>query len=126
MTKDWPHAWRELAFTLTAQVLTAVLVGVLLALWWDLRFALGFVFGMLLMASGHLLAARFGLRKSVQPIHVLALVFTSIAWRWLWVLAGLYIALRHWSLPPLAIIFGLIAAVIAAFVSGYYQARFEN
>lgn len=112
------QAWRELARALALQSAVAVLGALMLTVCWDKATGFAFLFGALLMVSAAAISARFGLRRVVSPQESLIAVLGSLVWKWLWVLAGLYIAFARWRLPELAVLGGVIAAQGAVLIAG--------
>ncbi|RMH92832.1 hypothetical protein EBB59_07665 [Lysobacter pythonis] len=83
-----------------------------------LRFGLGVFVGGLAVALGNWLAARIALAGGVAPANVvLVRWFAGIVVRWGVFLAVMVGAVAAWKLPPLALLIGVLAALVAYVVS---------
>jgi hypothetical protein len=119
------HAWRELKRVSLQLTAAGVLISVGLEFVSTRNVAVAFAVGYFLVVSAFLISARFGLRQTASPFASLFWVLTSIGWRWLWILAGLWIALVRWQLPGLALVCGVIAAQTLHLVARYRAAQAE-
>lgn len=93
-------------------VLAAVVAGFMAAQ--GLRFALGVFVGGLAVALGNALASRVALVEGVAPANIVLLRwFAGILIRWsvfLLVMTGAVVA---WKMPPLALLAGVLVALVA-------------
>ena len=112
------QAWRELARTVAWQSAVAILGALVLTVWRDKATGFAFFYGALLIVSAGAISARFALRRVASPQESLIAVLASLVWKWLWVLAGLYVAFARWHLPELAVLGGVIAAQAAMLAAG--------
>lgn len=115
------QAWRELARAVAWQSTVAILGALVLTAWWNKATGFAFLYGALLMVSAGAISARFGLRRVSSPQESLIAVLASLVWKWLWVLAGLYVAFARWRLPELAVLGGVIAAQAATLAAGLHR-----
>jgi hypothetical protein len=109
--------WRSLLKT-TAVQLGVGGFGALLMVLISVQAAGAYLFGVCLVASSTVFSARFALRKTTSPIASVAAVLSAIAWKWLWVFAGLYLAFARWQLPGLALILGILTALLVPIAVG--------
>jgi hypothetical protein len=112
------RAWRELARLVSFQCAAGLVGAVIAGFWHGVWVGGAFFYGAALLASANLLSARFGLRKVSSPVASLGAVLGGIAWKWLWLVAGVYLAFSRWHLAELAVVLGLITAQLAAIVAG--------
>ncbi len=83
-----------------------------------LRFGLGVLVGGVAIVLGSLLAARIALTDGVAPANVvLVRWFAGVVIRWGVFLAVMIGAVAAWKLPPLALLIGVLAALVAYVVS---------
>ena len=83
-----------------------------------LRFGLGVAVGGIAIVLGSLLASRIALADGVAPANVvLVRWFAGIVIRWGVFLAVMIGAVAVWKLPPLALLLGVLAALVAYVVS---------
>jgi hypothetical protein len=107
---------QQLQKSLRAQLLVAA-VGALCGLMWSTTVALGFLLGALAFASAQFFSARYGLRSTPSPVGVLLLIVVSVMVRWGWVALVCVLAMKQLSLPPLAVVVGLISAIATSQVA---------
>lgn len=82
------------------------------------RAALAAATGGAALVAGHLVAALLALGGGIVPARVaFARLLLGIAGKWLVVVAVLAIALGAWRLPPLPMLAGLVAGLLAYFIS---------
>jgi hypothetical protein len=112
------RAWREVAHLVSFQCAAGVVGAVFAGFWQGYWQGVAFFFGAVLLASATLLSARFGLRRVSSPVASLGAVLSGVAWKWLWILAGVVLAFSRWHLPEFALLLGLITAELAALVAG--------
>lgn len=99
-----------------AVALVAVAAGLLAPS--GLRFGLGVLVGGVAIVLGSLLAARIALTEGVAPANVvLVRWFAGLVIRWGVFLAVMIGAVAVWKLPPLALLIGVLAALVAYVVS---------
>ena len=113
-------AWRELLRSAGVQVAVAAAGAAILVLVFDRYRALAFALGVILITSGTLFSARFGLRRAATPAGAMAYVLGSLAWKWLWIVAGLYLAIVRWGLEPIWVIIGIVFAQAANIFVGIW------
>jgi hypothetical protein len=118
------QAWRDVKRLLIVQVWIALIGLLLFGLGVRWISGLAFAVGVVLITSGTLLSARFGLRRATEPAIAMAFVISSLAWKWLWIVAGLFIAIKRLNLPPIWLVAGVIAAQLANIVQGIVARRF--
>ncbi|MDO5610927.1 MAG: hypothetical protein Q4G62_09210 [Pseudomonadota bacterium] len=83
-----------------------------------LRFGLGVLVGGVAVVLGSLLAARIALTEGVAPANVvLVRWFAGVVIRWGVFLVVMIGAVAVWKLPPLALLIGVLAALVAYVVS---------
>lgn len=117
-------AGRRLALrTVTLQV-AVTLVTALVALLYGRDAALGVLSGGGVLALGSLLAAWKGLAGGVASAGgALWRLLVALALKWMVVVAGFYLAIAMWQLPPLAVIAGAVIAALAVVANMSWQAR---
>ena len=82
------------------------------------RAALAAATGGAALVAGHLVVAMVALGGGIVPARVaFARLLLGIAGKWLVVVAVLAIALGAWRLPPLPMLAGLVAGLLAYFIS---------
>jgi hypothetical protein len=114
------RGWRELVQSAGVQIAIAAAGALILGMVFDLARALAFAFGVMLITSGTLFSARFGLRRAATPAAAMAYVLGSLAWKWLWIVAGLYLAMVRWGLEPIWVIIGIVFAQAANICVGIW------
>jgi hypothetical protein len=114
------RVWRELLRSIGMQIAVAAAGAAILVLIFDFHRALSFAFGVMLITTGTLFSARFGLRRAATPATAMAFVVGSLAWKWLWIVAGLYLAIVRWGLEPIWVIFGIVLAQAANICAGIW------
>jgi hypothetical protein len=110
--------WRDLAAAARLQVWTAVVGALALIILMDQSAGFAFSYGVILITSGTLLSARFGLRVGANPVAGLIFVLSSLAWKWLWILAGFYIAILRLELPAVWLVLGVVLAQLVGIYAG--------
>jgi hypothetical protein len=100
------------------------LVAALVALLHGRDAALGVLSGGGVLALGSLLAAWKGLAGGVASAGgALWRLLVALALKWMVVVAGFYLAIAVWQLPPLAVIAGAVIAALAVVANMSWQAR---
>ena len=83
----------------------------------DARAAAGAAVGGLAMAAGHALAAAVSFAGGIQPAGMaFARLLLGALGKWLLTLAIVALALEVWRLPPLPVVVGVTAGVLAYLV----------
>lgn len=91
------------------------------------RAALAAVTGGAALVLGHLVAATLALGGGIQPARAAyARLLLGIAGKWLVVLAVLAVASGAWRLPPLPMLGGLVAGLLAYYVALNFGNRNER
>jgi len=81
------------------------------------RSAAGAAAGGLAMVAGHALAAAVSFGGGIQPARLaFARLLLGVMGKWLVAMAGVGLALEVWRLPPLPVVVGLVAGVMAYLV----------
>ncbi|HSR65994.1 MAG TPA: hypothetical protein VLM17_10400 [Xanthomonadaceae bacterium] len=81
------------------------------------RSAAGAAVGGLAMAAGHALAARVSFAGGIQPARMaFARLLLGVMGKWLVALGVVALALEAWRLPPLPVVAGLVAGLLAYLV----------
>jgi hypothetical protein len=112
------QAWRTLIQISVRQVLGASLLAMLIWGLVDLQHGLAVLSGALILLSGTLVAARWGLRRSNSPEASVAWVLAAIAWKWMWVVAGLALAIIKLQLPGIGLVAGIVGAQLFGIIAG--------
>ena len=87
------------------------------------RAALAAATGGAALVAGHLVATTLALGGGIQPARVaFARLLLGIAGKWLVVVAVLAVALGAWRLPPLPMLAGLVAGLLAYHASLHFAA----
>ena len=82
------------------------------------RAALAAAVGGAALVAGHLVAAALALGGGIQPARIaFGRLLLGVAGKWLVVMAVLAIALGAWRLPPLPMLAGLVAGLLAYFIA---------
>jgi len=69
------------------------------------------------MVAGHALAAAVSFGGGIQPARlVFARLLLGVMGKWLVTIGGVALALEVWRLPPLPVVVGLVAGVLAYLV----------
>ena len=69
------------------------------------------------MAAGHAVATRVSFAGGIQPARMaFARLLLGVMGKWLVALGGVALALEVWGLPPLPVVAGLAAGVLAYLV----------
>jgi len=116
------QAWRELAQIAKWQSLGAA-VGAFCAFWWfDFQQSFAFLFGSVVLISGTLISARIGLKPAGSPAASVVRVLVAVAWKWLWVFAGLIAAITKLKLPEVGLVSGIVAMQLLGIFAGMQSA----
>lgn len=87
------------------------------------RHALAALVGGFALVAGHLVAARLALGGGIVPARVAFVrLLLGVTGKWLLIVVVLVIASKAWHLPPLPMLVGLLAGLVAWFVTLYLQA----
>ena len=117
-------AGRRLALRTVTLQAAVTLVAALVALLYGREAALGMLSGGGTLALGSLLAAWKGLAGGVGSAGgALWRLLVALALKWIVVVAGFYLAIAVWHLPPLAVIAGAVIAALAVVANMSWQAR---
>lgn len=82
------------------------------------RSAAGAAAGGLAMVAGHALAVAVSFGGGIQPARLaFARLLLGAVGKWLVAMAGVVLALEAWRLPPLPVVVGLMAGVLAYLVA---------
>ena len=69
------------------------------------------------MAAGHALAAAVSFGGGIQPARLaFARLLLGVMGKWLVAMAGVALALGVWQLPPLPVVVGVVAGLLAYLV----------
>ncbi len=111
---------RALLRQLLATSLVAVMGGFVAAS--GVRFGFGIMVGGIAVMLGNLLASRIALASEVVPANVVLMRwFMSVIVRWSVFLAVMVGAVAVWKLPPLALLLGVLVALVTYMVSVSFQ-----
>lgn len=83
----------------------------------DWRAAAGAAAGGLAMVAGHAVAAALSFGGGIQPARLaFARLLLGVMGKWLVTMAGVVLALGAWNLPPLPVVAGVVAGLLAYLV----------
>ncbi len=112
------QAWRTLIQISVRQVLGAALLAAVIWGLVDFEHGLAVLSGALILLSGTLVSARWGFRLSNSPEAALIWVLVAISWKWLWVVAGLALAISKLQLPGIGLVAGIVATQLLGIIAG--------
>jgi hypothetical protein len=116
--------WRQLLRIFLAQLVAGLFgASIIWALWGALQ-AQAFLAGTLILATGFLMSARFGLRNVGTAVESAAFAFAAVGFRWVWVLAAFFVVMGRWHWPALPAVLGLISAEAVFVALGMKQPHF--
>jgi len=118
-----PRSARLLRGLIRAQFTVAVLGGIIVALFWGLTNALGFVCGAGLIGIGTWVAASRSFGAPAGPTTSMGRIWLGLAFKWFFLGLMLYLAIAVLRLPPVPLIAGLLAAQLGFLALAFQSDR---